>query len=171
MKEEWKGVEGFDGNYLVSNYGKVLSLKRKKPIVLKVDNTRKYSCVTLSDDSKLTRIFIHRLVAIAFVENPEDKPQVNHIDGDKFNNRQDNLEWVTQSENQLHACKTGLQGIGQYAYGSKRTDEQIHEVCSLIQEGLVRNDILARCPYMSKAVFDNIRCRRRWTHISEGYVW
>lgn len=171
MKEQWLEVERYGGKYIVSNTGRVLSFQRKEPRELLFDYTRKYACVTLSKDGEVWRVFVHRLVAELFVENPESKPYVNHIDGNKFNNKSDNLEWVTQSENQLHACSTGLQGIGEKAYGAKRTEEQIEEVCSLIEQGLQRKEILTRCPYMSKAVFDNIRCRRRWTHVSKDYVW
>ena len=68
-----------------------------------------YIRVELWADGKGRKYLLHRLLAQAFIPNPENKPQVNHIDGDKRNNRLSNLEWVTQSENQIHAYRTGLQ--------------------------------------------------------------
>lgn len=65
--------------------------------------TSKYLAVSLSSDGAVKKFLVHRLVAISFIDNPEGKPQVNHIDGDIFNNRASNLEWVTQSENMIHS--------------------------------------------------------------------
>ena len=69
---------------------------------------KKYKYVTLSKDGCPTFVSIHRLLAIHYIPNPENKEQVNHIDGDKLNNSLDNLEWVTRSENTKHAYDTGL---------------------------------------------------------------
>lgn len=107
-KEEFKNIadKEFKG-YLVSKDGRIFSLKTDrwlKPIVFK-----DYLLVTLiRNDGKRCRKFIHRLVAEAFIENTENKPQVNHIDGNKQNNCVDNLEWCTAQENAKHAWKTGL---------------------------------------------------------------
>lgn len=170
MKEEWKSIEGYE-EYIVSNTGKVISLKYGKSRLLKTESSRKYPCVSLSRGNKVWRVFIHVLVARLFLPNPEGKPEINHIDGDKLNPSVDNLEWCTRSENQIHAFATGLQGRGETMHGAKRTDEQVKDICKLISDGLVRGEILKLCPYMSKACFDHIRTRRRWTHISCHYNW
>lgn len=114
-KEIWRDVVGYEGLYQVSNYGNVKSLSRevnngngtyftKEKILKPMENHKGYLGVELQDKWH----FIHRIVATTFIENPENKPQVNHIDCDKKNNRVENLEWCTNSENQIHAYKNGL---------------------------------------------------------------
>ena len=171
-KEIWKVVPCFE-DYIVSNMGKVVSLKIRKGNFkyLKHDHTRSYPCVTLCNNGKQRRVFVHILVAENFLERVENKPCINHKNGIKSDPRLSNLEWCTQSENQLHATRTGLQGIGEFAIGAKRTDRQINQVCQLISKGLKRQEILNICPFMSKGVFDSIRGRRRWKHISQFYKW
>ncbi len=102
----WKDVIGFENYYQVSNLGHVYSLRTKK--ILKNGFSRGYPKVNLSIDSKKTMFEIHRLVAIAFIPNTENKRYVNHINGIKTDNRLENLEWVTASENNIHAYNTGL---------------------------------------------------------------
>lgn len=117
--EEWKDIEGYEGIYQVSNYGNVKSLARQrrnskgiymqKEKLLSLTNTSTgYKKVELVKNGKKKGYKVHRLVAMAFIDNPENKPEVNHIDGNKINNHVDNLEWVTSSENSIHAYKTGL---------------------------------------------------------------
>lgn len=119
MEEKWKDIINYEGYYQISNFGNIRSLDRKirfnkgysikkgkmlKPIL----NKKGYYKVSLSKKQKEKRFFIHRLVAIHFIENPLSKEQVNHKDGNKKNNRADNLEWCTNLENQRHAIKNGL---------------------------------------------------------------
>ena len=111
----WKDVIGYEGHYQVSNMGQVRSLDmyltcrngtkrlhkgRIKPLY---KNNRGYITVGLCKECKTHRTLVHRLVAEAFVDNTENKPQVNHIDGDISNNRADNLEWATDNENKAHS--------------------------------------------------------------------
>ncbi len=108
MKEIWKDIEGYEGLYQISNLGNVKSLKNN--IILKPSkNSKGYLQVFLWKNGSGKLLRIHRLVAKAFIPNFDDKPQVNHIDGNKQNNRVNNLEWVTNSENQKHAFKIKLQ--------------------------------------------------------------
>ncbi len=106
--ETFKDIIGLEGKYQISNYGNVKSIKRN--IILKQHvHDNKYLRITIPNTPKPIRFKIHRLVATHFIPNPYNKPQVNHIDGNKLNNHVSNLEWVTDSENKEHAFKTGLQ--------------------------------------------------------------
>ena len=108
MQEIWKDIKGYQGLYQVSNLGRIKSIKRN--IFLKAHtNSKGYLVVSLSKNNSLSTYRIHRLVAETFIPNLENKPQVNHINGIKSDNRIDNLEWCTNSENQKHAFKNGLQ--------------------------------------------------------------
>ena len=102
MKQEiWKDIADYEGLYRVSSHGSVYSVK--SGIILKqteVKNNRlKYKVVVLFRDGAYRRFLVHRLVAIAFIPNPENKPQVDHIDGNAHNNCVENLRWVTSKEN------------------------------------------------------------------------
>lgn len=109
MTEEWKPIKDWEEYYEISNLGRVKNRKTNK--ILKGDiNNYGYYRIRLEIKGRRKRYFRHRLVAEHFIHNDdiENKKFVNHIDGDKSNNTVDNLEWVTQSENEKHAFKTGL---------------------------------------------------------------
>ena len=114
MQEIYKEIPGFEGYYEVSNLGNVKSLgKGNKSKLLAQENSKSklatYKRVKLHKDGEVTRSLVHRLVALTFIENPDNKPQVNHIDNDTTNNNVDNLEWCTGSENMKHSHDQGRQ--------------------------------------------------------------
>lgn len=113
MEEIWKSVSGYEGLYEISSLGRVKSLHFKKPHIVGTrrrggPNNDDYWVVELTRNKSQNQYAIHRLIAIAFIYNPENKPQVNHKDGVKTNNAISNLEWNTVSENTKHAYDTGL---------------------------------------------------------------
>lgn len=108
--EVWKDVVGYEGVYMVSNIGNVRKNKCGKLLKL-VTNDYGYYIVTLTIPKISTsQHYIHRLVCFAFYDKPEDKPQVNHKNGIKTDNRVENLEWVTASENMKH-YRENLKGL------------------------------------------------------------
>ena|SRR5690606_8810180 len=110
--EIWKQIPHAKKGYLISNLGRVRGIK--KTYLTPTVGGRGYAYVHLSSGdfpSKRFKECVHRLVAKTFIANPENKPQVNHKDGNKLNNNLDNLEWVTPSENIQHAHDTGLISI------------------------------------------------------------
>lgn len=107
MQEIWKDIKEYEGLYQVSNLGKVKSLKRNKIITPKLIHS--YFSVILYNKKNYKNFRIHRLVAQAFIPNPNNYPQVNHIDGNKLNNSVNNLEWCTQSHNMKEAYRIGLE--------------------------------------------------------------
>ena len=102
MEEEWRVIEDFP-DYQVSNLGRVKSLnRRKKEKILTFRPCQDYIRVSLCKDYKQYQRFVHRLVAFAFIPNPENKSEVDHIDRDRRNNTVQNLRWATHQENSLN---------------------------------------------------------------------
>lgn len=110
--EIWKDVVGYEFIYQVSNLGNVKSLKFWKERILRWWRDRDwYLSVSLSKNSVERMFIIHRLVAFYFISNPENKPQVNHKNWIKTDNKVENLEWCTNLENQQHAWRTWLKKV------------------------------------------------------------
>lgn len=118
--EVYKPIEGYGNAYKIGDQGHVISVKRtfirkngrpmsiKEQFMKQRQDMKGYWRVCLSDNGKTKFVAVHRLVATAFIPNPDNKPQINHIDGNKGNNCVWNLEWCTNGENQKHAYRTGL---------------------------------------------------------------
>ena len=107
--EIWKDIEGFE-KYQISSYGRVRSFKNKNPKILKPskNSSTGYYSVCLYKNKKLYNVTVHRLVGKSFLPNPENKPEINHLDANKSNNHFSNLQWVTAKQNTQHAWQTGL---------------------------------------------------------------
>lgn len=104
--EKYIIINGFD-NYAISNYGNVKNIKNGRLLKLQVSKNGYYN-YSLCQNGIKKNLMVHRLVALYFIENPDNKPYVNHKDGNKLNNHYTNLEWVTAKENDTHARTTGL---------------------------------------------------------------
>jgi len=115
MEEIWKPVIGYDWYYEVSSLWNVKSTYFWKGKILSPAIRNWYKQVCFCIKWKKKTIYVHIIVAQAFIPNPDHKPQVNHIDGDKFNNNDWNLEWCNASYNIKHAYKTGLNKVSEFA--------------------------------------------------------
>ena len=122
----------FLNDYVVTSDGRVLSNKRKTQIEMKigyVGRKRNYGFVNITINGKNKPFYVHRLVAEAFIPNPENKPQVNHIDGNPRNNNAENLEWCTNKENITHAYDTGLYSSKTCIVCGEKWFSRQHRVC------------------------------------------
>lgn len=140
--EEWRDVQGYVGLYQISSFGRVKSLARKidhgqyiedrgDVIMTPFLNKNGYFTVMLHKNRKKKQHRIHQMVARAFIPNPLGKEMINHIDCNTLNNRVDNLEWCTNSENQIHAMKNGLKvDFGANHPNSKLTEDDIRFIRS-----------------------------------------
>ena len=155
-EEIWKPVVGFEGLYEVSNKGRVKGTRRRgcREKVLEGHPDRKgYKCLCLYKNGKHKNSKMHRLVATAFIPNPENKPFVNHIDGNVANNNVENLEWVTPSENITHAYRIGLRKV------SVKTREQARKMGKKywrLQINMRKKPVIMICKDGSEHWFESI---------------
>ena len=182
VEELWKDVVGYEGLYQCSNIGRVRSLdkvihtnnqhgvcskERSGKILKQYKQKTGYYYVKLYGCRQKT-VVVHRIVALSFILNPENKAEVNHIDGNKLNNKISNLEWSTRSENQKHAFATGLNKpsdkAGEKNAMSKLTKSQVHRIRTLAEIGYKRSAIADLFDVCCQSI-DSIVTRKTWKHI------
>lgn len=140
MNEIWKDIKGYEGYYQISNLGRVKGLLRivdhsltkkyiVKSIIRKNDLLNSgYVIINLAKNGIVRKFIIHRLVAQSFIQNPEKKSEINHKNGIKKDNRVENLEWCTRSENCKHSFDIGLSKRGEDHYKTKLTEKQVIKI-------------------------------------------
>ncbi len=163
-EEVWKDIPDYEG-YQVSNKGNVQSFKRENPRILKTSLCNMgYSMVGLSMNGKTKSKRVHRIVAETFIPNPEGKPNINHINGIKTDNRIENLEWCTQKENIRHAVETGLYiATGENNGMCKITKADAREI-KYGHQGMKQKDI-AEIYGIHQSHVCRIRLGKLWGHI------
>lgn len=181
--ELWKPLlfEGIEcGEYLISNFGNIYDLKENKYVTKHISNSNGYVYVNLRHNDKLKSgsLLLHRLVATNFIAyKREDQNQVNHKNGKKTYNHEENLEWSTPKENTNHAFKTGLakNNIGEYSHLAKLTNLQVEQICQLLSEGYSYKDILIKMNIEvtpnTMDMIGNIYRRIAWKNISCKYTF
>ena len=186
MDEIWKPIPGYEGYYEVSNLGRVKSLDREhitsngkhrsiKGRMLKLNLSQEYANVELNKEGHPHVYSVHRLVAMTFIPNPENKQTVNHKDGDKLNNVVDNLEWMTWSENNKHAHETGLNTTdpnktGATAKSNAVTSRSVYCV-ETDQIYCSRSECARQLGIESSAINDSIRGKRTVTSHGRRYTF
>lgn len=167
--EKWLPIKGYEGIYEVSSFGRVKSLVRKwrvREIIRKpVLQTRGYLQVELKKEDNTKVYKVHRLVAQAFLSNVENKKQVNHIDGIKTNNRFENLEWTTQSENMKHASVLGLMARWGNHHKAKLTEKDVIKIRSVYANGSFFQRELAEKYKVSLPTINLIINNKRWKNL------
>lgn len=159
--ERWEHVLGFP-RYMVSDCGRVFSAVRACRILSPSKTPQGYPYVSLMLDGKAHKLTIHKLVAVAFVQNPDGMPIVNHIDGNKSNSHYLNLEWCTYADNNNHARDNRLvKNFGEDHYAAKLTDADIKEIRGLLADGIYHKDIAAKFGVN----------RQQITKIANGQAW
>jgi hypothetical protein len=158
-------------HYYIYDDGRVYTTLRKKFMTPSTSNSGYLRIKVFDTNGKPKLVFVHRLVAEAFIPNPDNKPQVNHIDGNKKNNTVENLEWVTAQENSVHAFNTGLRHgrKGKDCAATKWPEETIIRICELLSENKYTDKEIAQITNTNRALVISIRMGTTWAHISSRY--
>lgn len=179
QSEIWVDIIDFEGYYQISNYGRVKSLRRvihrnKMGILIlperilnpHIDVTGYKRLYLYKKDFK-TREFVHRIVALHFIENHNNKPQINHKNGIKTDNNIENLEWCTGKENVHHAFRIGLNkaSIGEQKGTSKLKEIEVVIIKKLLKGNQHTQQEIANMYNVSRCAIKEIKFNRNWKHV------
>lgn len=173
--ELWKNIDGYDGMYQISNFGNIRtwfkppSGIRKTPILRRQDITYQgYHLITLSKNGTKKRYSVHRLVAFAFIPNPENKPFINHIDFNKSNNHFSNLEWCTQKENVKHTIENNRKSTpkGEAHYASRLSKKDVLNIKNLCSDPSISQYDIAKIYDIDQSHVSKINSGSAWNHLN-----
>ena len=184
MEEIWKDIKSYEGLYQISNTGKIKSLERykdnhsKKQLVKEkirrqiISKTGYYTCM-LTKNGNLKLFKVHRIVAEAFIPNPNNYPIINHIDGNKLNNNVSNLEWCSYSHNEKEDYKLGLiknntYGLKKYTDNLKKKIKQYDLKGNFLKEWNSVSEIKKELNYETTNICSCCKGKRKTAY---GYIW
>jgi predicted XRE-type DNA-binding protein len=167
--ETWKDIESYEGYYQVSSHGKIKSFHRNREglLICLSEDKDGYLQVQLHKNKKRKWFRVHRLVAQAFVPNPDNKPIPNHKNGIKRDNDKSNLEWVTISENTQHGFdKLNRKSLkGESVGTSKLKSEDVLNIRTLLDSGLYSQREIANMTKVSQSQINRIKNNKQWRHL------
>ena len=163
---DWRNVPGYD-LYVCSTQGDIKN-RRTNRLLKPAEDKDGYLKVVLVNESGKHYIAVHRVVGFTYIPNPENKPQINHIDGNKKNNSVNNLEWVTNKENRVHAIKTGLcDTVGENNGNAKLSAGSVKKIRALFKSGRWNKCQLARMYGVSRTMIRFIVENKNWRFKNE----
>jgi hypothetical protein len=171
IQEEWKPVVGFEGWYQVSDQGRIRRIRKganaklSGPLLFSV-GSRGYLICVLCKQGERKSVIVHRIVAMAFLGLPGSRKEVNHKDGNKTNNRVENLEWVTSGRNKQHGCDMGLYPLGEQVYNARFGEDDIRSIRRRIRNGERACDI-AQEYGVHRGTIGNIKRRKSWIRLPD----
>lgn len=182
MQEIWRDIKGYEGLYQVSNFGKVkrilfvnnIIVKKQDKILKNQKNPAGYNIIALTKNSQQKTCLVHRLVAEAFIEKINGKTYINHKDGNKANNRVENLEWCTQKENMQHAVKHNLINYSTRKKGSENPRAIKVNMLDKENNSIIKsfNSIIEASQYIGKNSSGHIvSCCKGRLKSAYGYKW
>lgn len=183
MQTLWKPVIGFEGIYEINNQGIIRSIDRfvankngerlaKGKTISHIKSNSGYMVVNLKNNGKSKQFLVHRLIALHFIDNPMNLPEINHKDGNKCNNDFSNLEWCSKSENIAHSYKLGLSKsnfkqteMGEKNPNNKLAEDDVKLIRDEYSKGWKSQRQLAKEFNVSQQCIGNIINRKTWKHI------
>ena len=157
-------VVGYEDLYSVTNWGDLISHHRARPFLIRPGTGKDgYVRAVLHKRGKRRTVYLHRLIAEAFLPNPQGKPQVNHINGRKAENHVANLEWCTIAENIQHGHATGLIPHGEKHYLSKLSQEDVTNIRAAAATGILQKD-LAKQYGVTPMAISSLMTGKTWKH-------
>ena len=163
--EKFYPIKNFD-NYLINKDGVIIRKKDNLIIIHTYTKDKYHSVKLINNNGKRKTLRVHRLVALTFIDNPNNLPEVNHKDGNKEHNFVNNLEWISSSNNQKHAYKNNLRKPSNVDYQEK----DIHQICKYIVLGYSTKEIISLMNFkFTKQQINRIKRKDTWSKISNKY--
>ena len=171
QQEEWRWIPGFEQKYMISSLGFVKNIKTNRLLQARITNKGYNRSRLYKNSTNIKDYPVHRLVANAFIPNPQDKPYVNHKNFNKLDNRAENLEWVTPQENSFytneHNGPNSIRGVKNWK--AKLTVDNVLEIRRLAQNGIQTKYIVKQFG-ISRIHVRNIVKKKSWKHLKEEEV-